>query len=59
MWFACYTREEIADAVGLSHQAVTQILQEIADLQKFAKSARLAAEFGEALGGRRDPQAIQ
>ena len=48
MWFACYTMEEIGEAVGVHKDTVSEVCRNIADLQKSDKSARLAAEFGEA-----------
>ena len=36
-WLACYTQEEIAEREGITHQAVDQVLQEMADLPKIAK----------------------
>ena len=39
LWLACYTQEEIAEAVGITHQAVDLILQEMAKLPEVAKPA--------------------
>jgi len=44
LWMKCYTQQEIADAVNMTHQAVALILQENTDLEKLAKSRRAAAE---------------
>jgi transcriptional regulator with XRE-family HTH domain len=33
-----YTQEEIAEKEGITHQAVDEILQKMAELQEFAKS---------------------
>jgi hypothetical protein len=39
MCLACYTQDEIAAAVGLTHQAVDAVLQKTADLPEIAKPA--------------------
>ena len=44
MWLACYTQEQIAEAVGLTHRGVGQVLEEMADLPKVP---RLLADFAE------------
>jgi len=43
MWLACYTNEEIAEAVQITHQAVSLVLQEAAGLPKLAKSEQATA----------------
>lgn len=42
-WLACWTQQEIADAEGMTQQAMALLLQEIADLQKLVKPAQNAA----------------
>lgn len=37
LWLACYTQEEIAEVVGLTHQAIDEILQKRAELPESAK----------------------
>jgi hypothetical protein len=39
MWLACYTQQEIADAEGMDHSAVSRILCEVAELPKSTKPA--------------------
>ena len=39
MCLACYTQDEIAAAVGCTHQAVDAVLQKTADLPEIAKPA--------------------
>lgn len=36
-WLACYTQEEIAEQEGMTHQMISQVLQEMADLPEIAK----------------------
>jgi hypothetical protein len=44
MWLACHTQQEIAGREDLTHQAVTPVLQEMADLPKLVKSDQSLAE---------------
>jgi hypothetical protein len=39
LWLACHSQEEIAEAVGVTHQAVALVLQESATLPEIAKPA--------------------
>jgi len=39
LWMACYTQEDIAEKVGITHQAIAQVLQETATLPEIAKPA--------------------
>lgn len=48
MWLACYTQEEIAEAVGLSQPQIKEILEELSDMEKFPKSIKLLALFEDA-----------
>src|SRR5712691_7283172 len=43
LWLACWTDQEIAESVGITHQAVNLVLQETADLPKLAKSDQAAS----------------
>ena len=36
-WFACYTLQEIAEHVGMTHQSINGVLQQIADFHFVAK----------------------
>jgi hypothetical protein len=44
LWLACYTQQEIANAVGITKQAVEQVCQETAGLPKLDKVDQSAAE---------------
>lgn len=44
MWMACYTQQEIADAVGMTNQQVSQITAELPEIGKLAKTDAAAAE---------------
>jgi hypothetical protein len=43
MWLACYTQEEIAEAVGTGEEAVRLITQKSADLPELGKSEQALA----------------
>jgi hypothetical protein len=51
-WLACWTQEEIAEAEGITQQAVDLISQEFADLQRLVKSAAEHATDFEPLRGK-------
>lgn len=44
MWLACYTQQEIADAVGIPRKTVDDTFGEFGDVSKLAKSDQSAAE---------------
>lgn len=44
LWLACWTAEEIAEATGITKQAVNDVCQEMANLPKLDKPDRAAAE---------------
>ncbi len=39
LWLACWTQEEIAEAVGVPRQTVDRVLPKTEDVQKWAKPA--------------------
>jgi hypothetical protein len=45
MWQACYTQEEIAEAVGMERGSLVEILGEMQNLEAFPKSAKLSALY--------------
>lgn len=44
MWMACYTQQEIADAVGIPRKTVDDTFGEFGDVSKLAKSDQSSAE---------------
>lgn len=48
MWLACYTQEEIADAVGVARQTITDQVKVLPDLESFPNPAKLMARFEDA-----------
>jgi hypothetical protein len=44
LWMQCWTQEQIAEAVGITREAITKILVEMAGLPKLPKTAQAAAE---------------
>jgi predicted transcriptional regulator len=47
MWLACYTQEEIAEAIGLDQSFVSKQTKELCQTENFPKSIKLSAEYGE------------
>jgi len=44
LWLACWTQQEIADAVGITKQAVDLVCQEMANLPKLDKLDQSSAD---------------
>lgn len=47
MWLACYTQEEIADAVGVDRTTTSRDLEEVCNLAMLPKSTQLSATYSE------------
>jgi transcriptional regulator with XRE-family HTH domain len=46
LWLSCHTQEEIAEREGVTKETVSNICQEMADLQKYDKAlAEHATDF--------------
>ena len=43
MWMACYTQEEIAEAVGITQQAVAKMSEDFTNFGNLADSCKPAA----------------
>lgn len=48
MWLACYTQDEIAQAVGVSQDAVALETADLREMEKFPKVVKLASSHGDA-----------
>lgn len=48
MWLACYTQEEIADAVRVSRAEIENEVAKLTDLESFPKVSKLAASYDDA-----------